>query len=201
MSRFASPVAGPEPLSLADRGQQHQFGAGGARSHRPGQVQWPYPARHLAPAEDPRAARARPRSPGSSYEAGSYHHDHVCFPQLCLIRQDANPASSITATECRSALPCSPRPGCQSSPVLAGRRGPLRHRQGHRQRVAHSCPDALRIGRRVVPACSGKLATPECAPPMFPDPSPLQVGNDQKARQFLEEIDSHPEVGGLVDVR
>lgn len=36
---------------------------------------------------------------------------------------------------------------------------------------------------------------------MFPDPSPLQVGNDQKARQFLEEIDSHPEVGGLVDVR
>ncbi|GAA6024040.1 hypothetical protein JCM10207_004498 [Rhodosporidiobolus poonsookiae] len=26
-----------------------------------------------------------------------------------------------------------------------------------------------------------------------------QVGNDQKARQFLEEIDEHPEVGGLVD--
>lgn len=27
-----------------------------------------------------------------------------------------------------------------------------------------------------------------------------QVGNDQKARAFLEEIDKHPEVGGLVDV-
>lgn len=26
-----------------------------------------------------------------------------------------------------------------------------------------------------------------------------QVGNDIKARQFLEEIDNHPEVGGLVD--
>lgn len=26
-----------------------------------------------------------------------------------------------------------------------------------------------------------------------------QVGNDIKARQFLEEIDTHPEVGGLVD--
>lgn len=28
-----------------------------------------------------------------------------------------------------------------------------------------------------------------------------QIGNDLGARQFLGEIDSHPEVGGLVDVR
>lgn len=28
-----------------------------------------------------------------------------------------------------------------------------------------------------------------------------QVGNDQKARAFLEEIDSHPVIGSLVDVR
>ena len=27
-----------------------------------------------------------------------------------------------------------------------------------------------------------------------------QVGNDQKARQFLEELDKHPEIGGLIDV-
>ena len=27
-----------------------------------------------------------------------------------------------------------------------------------------------------------------------------QVGNDQKARTFLEEIDNHPVIGGLVDV-
>jgi hypothetical protein len=27
-----------------------------------------------------------------------------------------------------------------------------------------------------------------------------QVGNDAKARAFLEEIDKHPEIGGLVDV-
>jgi hypothetical protein len=27
-----------------------------------------------------------------------------------------------------------------------------------------------------------------------------QIGNDLSARAFLEEIDNHPEVGGLVDV-
>lgn len=26
-----------------------------------------------------------------------------------------------------------------------------------------------------------------------------QVGNDQKARAFLEELDKHPEIGGLID--
>lgn len=26
-----------------------------------------------------------------------------------------------------------------------------------------------------------------------------QVGNDQKATRFLEELDNHPQVGGLID--
>jgi len=26
-----------------------------------------------------------------------------------------------------------------------------------------------------------------------------QVGNDQKATRFLEELDNHPQIGGLID--